>query len=210
MQTSAALISLPRIPRGVGLLVVVICGVVLLSSLAGAGAAAFNAPPVWFMLGFEVVIAFATVFGILTGLGRFSDGPALALVCVAGVVGAGSLLGFLAGRGNFSMNLTPMLLAREAAAAGILGAAGILVLMRRPRLAMRRFAIGAACAAAFVGLSGGLWLFGSPLRQLGTVAGAGVGLVLSVVVLGLLATAVHQLIGAFETGALNDDAVLVE
>jgi hypothetical protein len=183
-----------------------VSGLVLLSALAGAGVAALHSPPVWFMLGFEVVIGVAAVFGMLTGRGRFGDGPALALVCVAGAVGAGSLLGFLAGRGNIGVNLTPFLLAREAAAAVYLGVAGAMVVMRRPGVSLRRLAIGLACAAAFAGEAALLWKMRGSLGGLGTMAGALVGLVAAVTLLGLLAGAVHQIVGAFEAGQLDEDA----
>jgi hypothetical protein len=206
MQSPALVTSIPAVPRGLGVFVAGVSAVVLLSSLVGAGAAALNSPPVWFMLGFEVVIAVAAVFGVLTGMGRFGEGPALALVCVAGAVGAGSLLGYLAGQGNIGIGLKPFLLAREASAAAIAGAGGVIVMMRRPQVSVRRMAIGLACAGSFAGICAGLWVFGNRLSGLGTMAGALVGLASAVTLLALLAAAVHLIIGAFEAGALDEDA----
>lgn len=194
-------------PHGAAIVAGVVSSLVLLSALAGVAAAATRSPTVWFMLGFEATIAFAAVFGVLVGFGRFRDGPALALLCVAGTIAAGSLLGFLAGRGNIGLQpgwLVRFLLAREAAGAIIAATAGWIVLVRRPQLSFRRLWIGLACAVAFAGISLALWRFSGQLGALGTMPGAFVGLVAAVTLLGLLAAAVHLLIGAFETGATDD------
>lgn len=193
--------GVPPLGRGTGLFVALLSGLVLLSAVVGAGAAALHAPPIWFMLGFEVIIAVAGVFGVLTGLGRFLNGPALALVCVAGAVGAGSLLGFLAGRGNLAIDLWPFLMARGVAAAAILAMAGWAVLSRRPQESWRRLGVGIACLIGFGAIAGGLWVAQGWLTGLGTMPGAIIGLVAGATLLGLLAAAVHHVIRAFETGA---------
>ncbi|MCA9300703.1 MAG: hypothetical protein KDA28_16655 [Phycisphaerales bacterium] len=50
----------------------------------GVLAAVLPAKPGWAMIGFEVVVLVSGVLGILLGLGRFRDGPALGLACVGG------------------------------------------------------------------------------------------------------------------------------
>lgn len=180
--------------------VAVLCALVGLSALGGVGLAAFNSRPIWFLLGFEVVIAFASVFGVLLGLGRFNDAPALGLLCVAGAVGGGSLLGFLSARHNLSIDPYPFLLAREVAAAALIATAALIVLFRRPRESLPKFAAGVGCGAALVLVGAGAWMFRGQLGALGTVAGAVIGLIVSALMLGLLAAAVHLLVAAFETG----------
>ncbi len=197
----------PPMPRGARPIASCASLVVLLSALAGVIAAALNSPPVWFMLGFEAVIACASVFGVLVGLGRFRDGPALALLCVAGTIAAGSLLGFLAGRGNIGLGpgwFLRLLLARVALSAIIAATAGWIVLVRRPQLSFRRLWFGLGCALAFAAITWALWEFSGQLAALGTMPSAFVGFVAAVTLLGLLAAAVHLLIGAFETGAIDD------
>ena len=73
-------------------------GLVLLSSLGGVAASLLNSPRLYFLLGFEVVILVATVFGVLLGRRKFGSGAGLGLLCVAGVVLAGSLLGYISCR----------------------------------------------------------------------------------------------------------------
>lgn len=204
MSSPVVKTAVPPIPRVAGLVASGVSLLVLLSALTGAGAAALNSPPVWFMLGFELVIAIAAAFGVLVGLGRFGDGPALALLCVAGTIGTGSLLGYLAGSGNIGVKLEPFLLAREAAGAVIAAAAAYIVLIRRPRLSVRRLVVGLLCAGAFAAIGAVLWKFSGQLVGLGTLPGAFVGLVGAVTLLGLLAAAVHLLVSAFETGAIDE------
>ena len=86
------------------------------SALAFAVPAAAHSPkPAWFMLGFELVLVVGAVMGVLTGLGRFREGPAAAIACVAGVTLVASFLGYLgAGRQLYGHDLLPPLVAREA------------------------------------------------------------------------------------------------
>jgi hypothetical protein len=198
--------DVPPLPRGIGLFVAVLAVLVLLSALVGIGAAGLQTPRVWFVIGFEVAILVASAFGVLIGLGRFADGPALGLACVAGVIAAGSLLGYLAGQGNLGVDLKPFLLARGMAAAGIAFGAGAAVLLRNPKLSLPRLGIGIACAVAFVVACGLAWRFSASLANLGTVTGALFGLIAAATMLGLLAAAVHLLIGAFEAGSVEEPA----
>lgn len=198
--------DLPPLPRGIGLFVSVVALLVLLSALVGIGAAGLQTPTVWFLIGFEVAILVASAFGVLIGLGRFADGPALGLACVAGVVGAGSLLGYLAGQGNLGVDLKPFLLARAMAAAGIAFGAGAAVLLRNPRLSLPRLGIGIGCAVGFVIACALAWRFSASLAHLGTVTGALLGLIATAIMLGLLAAAVHLLISAFEAGSVEESA----
>ncbi|MEZ6233841.1 MAG: hypothetical protein R3B68_06590 [Phycisphaerales bacterium] len=103
--------------------------------LVGVVAAAFLAgTPVWTALGFEVVVVVAGVLGVLLGLGRFREAPALGVLCVAGVFGVASILEYTGSSGDLAgIPLRPWMLARIAIAAILAGVAALLVLQRDRR-----------------------------------------------------------------------------
>lgn len=93
-------------------------GLVGLSAVTTACLAVFNpAGSAWFMLGFELCVLLAAVFGVLSGLGRFKKDVAMIWSCVAGCVAVSSFVGALsAGRKLFDVGLEPWMAARFAAA----------------------------------------------------------------------------------------------
>lgn len=193
-----------RLPRGIGALVAVLSGCVGLSALAGAAGALLTPSPTWFLFGFEVVTVVAAVFGVLVGVGRYSTGPGLATLCVAGAIGAGAMLGYVgAGKELFGMDLMPFVMARVAAAAVIAAVGGFSVLMRRPRVSMPRLLVGLACGAGAAGIGAIVWIARSTVASAGVMVQAVVGLVAFSVLLGLVAAAVHQTIAAFESGDVD-------
>lgn len=121
-----------------------ISGAVLVSALgAGVIGAMVQPTPAWFLVAFEAVIALAGAFGVAVALGRPRDGALLAVLCVAGCIGAGSLFGYLGvGRQLMGVSLTPFLGARLAAAALLVGLAGVAVLGMEPRRAVRDLVLG--------------------------------------------------------------------
>lgn len=132
-------------------LILVLSGLLALSAAAGAIGAALAAPPAWFTLVFEALVLLAAAFGVHVGLGRGPrDGLPLALLCIAGVVGVASIMGY-AGLGQtrqiWSTSARPFLFGRLAVA-GVLGlaAAGIAIqpAMRR---ALPRLLLGLALIA---------------------------------------------------------------
>lgn len=109
----------PRLIRGLtGLL----CGLTLLSALAGAywGLAGLWPRVAWPLVGFEIVTIVACAFGLLVARGRFADGVGLTILCIAGLIMTAGVLAWLgANKVHAGVNLKPFMLAR-------LGAAGIL------------------------------------------------------------------------------------
>src|SRR3954466_11027292 len=74
-------------PKPVRVMVGTLCAVICLSAIAMAAAALLvSRSPVWFLFGFEVVIAITAPMGVLFAMGRFQDGQGLALLCIAGTI----------------------------------------------------------------------------------------------------------------------------
>lgn len=123
------------LPRSIQLMLTALSGLTGLSALVVAALALLQRPsPAWFLAWFELVVVAAGIFGVLVGRGRFREGPAITLLCIAGVVAVGTLLGYLsAGRELMGVSLTGLLLARAAGAAVFAAAAGADVLLREPR-----------------------------------------------------------------------------
>ncbi len=179
-------------------LTLVVSALVLLSAAAAILAGALSSPRPIFMLGFEVVILISGAFGVLVGRGRFGDGPAIALLCVAGAVAVGSLLGDLcAGKRIGTFDLRPLLFARCAAAAVLALLAGVIVLRRDPAHSIRALLRGIVFGVLFIGLVGGLYAVRAQVFAHGPLAKAGMVIVGGVVGLGLLAATVHYTIKAF-------------
>ena len=189
----------------------VVSAAVLLSALGGAVLALAqpaldpNLRASWALAGFEIVISVAAVLGILAALGKFTDGPALALACVAGTILVGSGLGWQgAGRQLMGHPLLPLLGARVVAAM-IIGGVAVWSVLERDRRSWKYAIVGGACLAGVIAIAAltvlpiGQRLIiarlsASPTGQL-VAAILGMG-----VVIALSATAVQQLVKAFEFG----------
>ncbi|HEX8876998.1 MAG TPA: hypothetical protein VF777_09635 [Phycisphaerales bacterium] len=144
-------------------------GLVLLSAAATLVAAvAIPARPVWPLIGFEVLIVCAGVYGVLAARGRFAEGPGLAHACVSGTIFAASVLGFLGATGQIGEHgLQPWLLSRVMLAASI-GLIGAWIVLRRTRGAALMALRGATYSAAAVGFAGVLMLFDGNLKPAGS------------------------------------------
>jgi hypothetical protein len=132
-------------------------GLSVLTGVSAVGllvAALLATPPVWFLAGFELLVAAASVFGVLLAGGRFREGPALALACVVGVIGAGSLLAYVGPGKAFLGDAARVYLAARGADAALLGlGACLLVWVRRPSASFRSLLIAAAWAVALVSVT---------------------------------------------------------
>lgn len=136
--------------------------------IAGAVASvALAQTPVWTMLGFELVTIAAGVLGVLFGLRKFQNAPALAIACVAGTVFVAS---FLADRGTAgqvgSLSLSTWTPARLGLSLVLGGIAALVVLNRNPRswgMAIRAGALGAVPAILVVMLGLTYLGYGRPL-----------------------------------------------
>lgn len=193
-----------------------LCAALTLSALAGIAASLLAIKPLWFMLGFEVITVVAGVFGVMTAMGRFGTGPAMALLCVAATVAVGSLLtnvsagdinpiagSVLRRYGEFKV--TVFFVVREVMAAGIGLCAAWIVLSRRPRESLSSLIKGAAFAIALLVVVGGSWALRGKVASLGALVQAVGGLTIAFLALCLLAGAVHFTIRAFEYGRVSDE-----
>ena len=180
---------------------------IAITSLAAAIAAlAIPTPPGWLMFGFELVVLAAAITGIYIARGRFSEGPGLALACIAGSIVACTVLGYVSINrtlGQFPLDLAVL---SQLAAAGFLGVLGAMViLLRNPGrscpLLVKGLVLGLPVLALAVvvlvpqarALLGPLGRMQGPTRAIVAVvvfAAAGV----------LVCASVHLLIKAFEAG----------
>lgn len=166
--------------------------------------------PVWALFGFEVVIAVAAVFGLLTIRNAAWRSSAMVFVCIAGTVMVASVLGHIASRGRLDVasnpdgvSLRPMLAARLGASA-VIGAAAVLIGLGRSPRAWSGFIKGSLLAAPFLVSLASVVLARSAVFDafsrfsIGVKAGVGIAAVL---VIGVsLCAGAHYIIRAFEVG----------
>lgn len=92
----------------------------------------------WFSTAFELLVIAAGISGVFSGLGRFRDGWALSLACVAGTVVVCAVFAFVEIRANFGSDasvaglLKPYLALRLALAAALAAVASLTVFSRNP------------------------------------------------------------------------------
>lgn len=181
--------------------------VVALSVLGMVSWAVVSGTPSPFFLGFEVVALVAAFFGWMIGSGKYTEGASIGLLCVAGAIGAGGLLGYLgAGRSIGGHSIQFYVLGRAAAAACFAGFAAWLVLVRRPSLTLPSLIRGVLFGALFLGVARGSYALRAPILALHPLAVIAILLIVSVLCLALLAASVHYCIRAFEMGLFAKSA----
>jgi membrane protein YdbS with pleckstrin-like domain len=186
-----------------------VCAAALLSALGVLVMALFmGAQPYWLVVGMELCIAMAGVFGLLFVRGRFAEGPALALLCVAGTIFAAGFLSWLAVRsgiklkGDKSVSLTSLMFARVAISAALVALASVEVL-RRNRRSLGLLARAAATGVPLAIIAGGLYAGWAALASQQVVPAWIVWTLVSVAVvvaMALLCACGHFVIRAFEMG----------
>lgn len=171
--------------------------------------------PVWMLFGFEVVVMLAGVFAVLFARGRHHEAQGLTLLCIAGSVFAGSVLGWLSVNGalqvknsDVPVSLKLWLLARVGCAGVYAVAAAALVLVRRRE--SRPFLVRALLTGApLVLAAGGLALARTQISSLAgsvhPVVSIFVACVLGLVGIALASICGHCIIRAFQIGAYGDD-----
>ena len=163
--------------------------------------------PRWDLLAFELITLSAGIIAMLFGMGKFREGPAMAMLAVAGTIFAAAVLGFvgvgqqIAIKGSSApMSLQTYVIARVAIA-GMFGAMSVLIALTRTRQAFIAAAkslyawVPVAIIIAAVIYRGRISAALSGLPQfipptLGVIAG--------LALIGFLAAAIHMSIRAFE------------
>lgn len=178
-----------------------ICAGLALSSVAAIGLAIFGGTPSWALIGFEVIILFSAGIGALEAIRHSRHGPAMTLLCVAGAVGVGSLLGFIGANKTLAgFDLHVVLGARLLTAAIVAAAAGCIVISRDPSNSLPSLVKGLIAGAVFVGLCVGAWVMRGAILGAGGAARVGFVVVTGIAVIALVSASIHYLVRAFAVG----------
>jgi len=202
---------LPKPPKAVLVLIVLLSLLAGLSGLLGMVLSLQGQR--YLALGFEATLILAGCFGVLTGLGRFRDGPGLATLCVGGAVfvcgtlSEPTLVPRLLGRGGapsvvMGVDMVMLAVARVMCGLALIALAAVIVLVRRPKASM-----GLVIRGALVGLPvvAAMALAGSGTVR-GFVAGLQPVIVVPLIVVGVLvlgaclSVSIHCFIRSFEMG----------
>ncbi len=198
--------------RTIGVLGAVTC----LLGATGAILALLASPPVWFAVGFQIIIALTGLIALLVARSPGTPAPALALVCFAGAIFTGTTLGRFSavlaaaaepiGTTDAMRRLVrdPWFLVQNALA-GMLGVMALFAALGRDRRAWPKLALGVACASPVAAAAGWIVAFNGDEVVLAPVDSA-IGIVRIVVVclagiasVILLSISAHLVIGAFST-----------
>lgn len=195
--------------------VLVVSAIVGLSAVWGLWDSVATQPRVWGWFGFEAVTLVASVLGVLVGLGRPREAPALGTACVAGAVFASATLGRFSAivtrsAESVSEAQAVRMLVRDPVfdgrilAAAALGALALVLALRDDGRAWKKLGLGVAAGLPVVvvlywalAAGGTQWLL-APVETAADVARV-VGSLLGGLALVVLASmAVHLVVGAFE------------
>ncbi|MFG0257853.1 MAG: hypothetical protein ACF8GE_08135 [Phycisphaerales bacterium JB043] len=198
------------------LVLTLVCAIVLLlSSLAGSVGALVAQE--YYMAGFELVLVASALIGIFIGLGRFNDGPSVAIACLGGATATCSLLGYVTIGGEIllggrligahgellGVDLFLPFVGRMLIAALLGALAGLVLLMRDPGRSVPLLVKGIGFGLPVV-LAAGLWFGVGSVRGvfdgLHVLVQVFIGAVATVVGIGLISASGHCLIRAFEIG----------
>lgn len=214
---------LPPIPKLISAIVALAC-----IAAIGVGAACavlavievFRTPKInqlYFLAAFALAAVVAGVFGVLTSMNRFRNGPALAMLCVSGPLLAGAMLGEPALSARLlGQPVEPMVLSGvpiKYLALAQLGC-GVLVMLCIPltvfaRNPARCWGYVARAVAASLPLVASLAVFKFLPRVFPSIPGAvmwGVGAIVFFVVVAFFSISMHCLIRAFESGRAGEMA----
>jgi len=141
------------IPAPIRWTIAALSAALLVSGVAGVVVGQVVPPkPAWPLMGFEGVIAFSSVFGLLLVAGRVRQAPALTVLCVAGAAAVGTVLGYLAVKSSLAhLPLKPWLAARLGAAM-VLTACAVFIALGSNRTAWKTLWRAGMFAAPLVGV----------------------------------------------------------
>jgi hypothetical protein len=202
-----------KLPRPIELTCLALGGIIVLASLAGVVLALLSSPTSWFFMGFELVNILAGAMLVLIGLGRFRNGLALALLCVAGAVGAGSALGHVGAAGAvYGIRLMPLTAGKGLIAGVLVLIAAAYVLLQDRSRTFPLLLKGVLWALPLVVMIV-LWRLGIIQNLMAKIQTANVAfgvmawLTLLIVVVILICGAGHYFINAFIAGTAAGDEI---
>lgn len=194
---------MPRPPRWILALCLVLGALLALSGGLGLVRALGANPVNWFTFGFEALLIVCAMFGVGCGLGRYREGPALAMLCVAGGALVSTALGYSAAHAGFGgIQRNPMAFARIAAALGFGALAALTVMSRRPHASASSAFSGVVMGALAAGAGALLALPGPRAAILGLhpVLTTLMFLTLGVLLVAFISASAHNFIRALEHG----------
>lgn len=180
----------------------VFCAAIALSAAAAIGFAVLGGTPSWVLIGFEAIILLAGAICSFEAFRASRHGPAMTLLCAAGAVGVGSLLGFIgANRSLAGYDLHFALAVRLGSAALLAAASGCIVLSRDPSRSIPALIKGITAGAILIAMMGGLWVLRASILTAGAAARVGIVIVMGIALIGLVSACGHYLVRAFAIGA---------
>lgn len=194
------------LPRPIPMLLAALGALVLLSAAVGVVLTFTQSPPAWFFFSFELVVILAGVFLVMLGTGKIKEGPAITLLCCAGAIGAGSLLGWKGtGQQINGHSITWLVALRALIAAALTLVAAAEVAARDPKRTLPRLGWGVAMAVPLLVIIA-LCLNGAipgAISRLGVNSPAlafGVWMIIGLIVMALVSAAGHLFITGFAIG----------
>lgn len=172
----------------------------------------------WYMLAFEVIVLIASITGVLTGLGRLKSGPAMSMFATGGVVGVCAVLSepnFVSrvvqgggGQTSAGFNLVPWIVARVLVGGGLVGLAGLTLLLRRARVSLPLLVKGVLLGLPVVCGAGAMLVpsVRAAVQSLSMVQSALLVVFGCFLVGALVSLSGHCLIRAFEVGVEDGSA----
>lgn len=200
---------MPRTPRFILILTGLLSAFILVSAAMGIYHSILARA--WFHTSFEVTLLIAGVIGLLTAFDRFRSSQAMSLTCVGGVVIFSTIFAFITQGGRPSSLGSQLLIdmsrdlhtaARLAVGGTIALLAALTLMLRSPRIAFGRLALGLGLLAP-IAIVGGLWVAGPLARFIATLSPL-VQTILAVVgffiFLILISAGLHFIIRSLESG----------
>lgn len=194
------------LPRPIPMLLAALGVVVLVSTAVGVFLTFTQTPPAWFFFSFEIVVALGGVFLVLLGLGKVKEGPAITLLCCAGAIGAGTLLGWKGtGQQINGHSVTWLVALRGLIAAALMLAAVAELLVRDPKRTLPRMGWGVATGVPLVAMVA-LYANGAIPTAIGNIGvnspalAFGLWMVLGVIACALASASGHMFITGFSMG----------
>lgn len=156
-------------PSGIRTCVAILSTLVILITLATFVASiAIPARPLWTLIGFECITLLAAGFGIGAAMGKFADGPGMALACVSGTIFVSSVLGYLGATGQIGDYKLQYWLIAHLLIALAIGLLGAWTILRRTPGAWLIALRGTTYTMAAIGFTGVLMAFDGHMRPTGS------------------------------------------